>query len=70
MNKQKEKYYYEYVPDLLDVRGPIPSFSRVSFPSLMRKLEPSRFVRDSCEPIELIMVIRRKTGDSCVKPER
>ena len=21
-NKQKEKYYHEYVPDLLDVRGP------------------------------------------------
>ena len=20
-NKQKERYYYEYVPDLLDVRG-------------------------------------------------
>ena len=23
-NKRKERYYHEYVPDLLDVRGPIP----------------------------------------------
>ena len=48
-NKQKERYYNEYVPDLLDVRNSILSRGRQENGSDC-VLEPTRRLGDSSEP--------------------
>lgn len=57
-NKQKEQYYHEYVPDLLDVRSPIQLYPTFAY---VIKTEPARPIRESLPPSEFNMVTRRTT---------
>lgn len=66
-NKQKQKYYHEYVPDLLDVRGPmLPSVS--SEPRSKFYSEPTGPLGDSRNASKLAMVACRPVGNICPFP--
>lgn len=59
-NKQKERYYHEYVPDLLDVRSPGLRFA-MAWAEL--RTEPTGPLRNPCEPTQFFVVTRHKLGE-------
>ncbi len=65
-NKQKEKYYHEYVPDLLDVRMPAALLKLYGLGTKI-SLEPPRPLRDKGVSTEWFVVFSREARN--VRPE-